>query len=155
VSSTAIRNLIQDGRIHEAGTLLGRPYEITGTVVQGRARGGRLLGFPTANIKIVDQVPPKAGVYVVEVELRGEIFGGAANFGSNPTFGDSEPSLEVHILDFTGDLYGSTLTVRFIERLRDEMKFTGPEPLMAQIRKDIARTREILSGKDVSMAASG
>ncbi|QCQ22903.1 bifunctional riboflavin kinase/FAD synthetase [Desulfoglaeba alkanexedens] len=155
VSSTAIRNLIQDGRIHEAGTLLGRPYEITGTVVQGRARGGRLLGFPTANIKIVDQVPPKPGVYAVEVELEGQIFGGAANFGYNPTFGDSEPSLEVHILDFTGDLYGSTLTVRFIERLRDEMKFTGPEPLMAQIRKDISRAREILSGKDVRMAASG
>ncbi|SHF23001.1 riboflavin kinase / FMN adenylyltransferase [Desulfacinum infernum DSM 9756] len=146
VSSTAIRHLIRDGRLHEAESLLGRPYEITGRVVKGKERG-RLLGFPTANIQVESQVPPKPGVYAVEVELDGEIHWGAANFGYNPTFGDPEPSLEVHLLDFEGDLYGKELMVRFVERLRDEQRFDGPEALVAQIRKDVEEVRRVLASR--------
>ncbi|WP_084058643.1 bifunctional riboflavin kinase/FAD synthetase [Desulfacinum hydrothermale] len=153
VSSTAIRHLIRDGRIQEAETLLGRPYEITGQVVKGRERG-RLLGFPTANIRVETQVPPKAGVYAVEVELDGEIYWGAANFGTNPTFGDPEPSLEVHLLDFQGDLYGKELTVRFVAKLRDEQRFDGPEALVDQIHKDVAETRRILASRKPLAAAA-
>ena len=154
VSSTAIRHLIREGNLTEAAKLLGRPYEVTGRVIQGKERG-RLLGFPTANVRVESQVPPKPGVYAVEVELNGEIYGGAANFGYNPTFGDKEASLEVHILDFDEDIYGQELTVRFIERLRDEKRFDGPEALMAQIRKDVAKARQILTDrKPLAMAAS-
>jgi riboflavin kinase/FMN adenylyltransferase len=151
VSSTAIRELIRDGDLKEAGRLLGRFYEVEGRVVKGRERGGRLLGFPTANIGICAtcQASPRQGVYAVEVELEGMKYKGAANLGYNPTFGDTDLSLEVHILDFSGDIYGKPLLVRFIDRLRDEKKFSGPEELAAQIKKDVLRAREILGGKDV------
>ncbi len=155
VSSTAIRQLIRNGEIHEAERLLGRPYEIVGRVVKGRERG-RLLGFPTANVDIQRQVPPKPGVYAVEVDIEGETHMGAANFGWNPTFGDPTPSLEVHVLDFDGDLYGKEIAVRFVERIRDERRFPGPEALVAQIRQDVETVRSILGGrKPMALAASG
>ena len=145
VSSTVIRRLIQDGDLEEANKLLGRLYEISGTVVPGRQRGGRLLGFPTANIRMNDQVPPKPGVYVVEVELDGMTYGGAANLGYNPTFGGTDLSLEVHILDFSQDIYGTAITIKFIARLRDERRFSGPEALIEQIHQDVAAARELLA----------
>lgn len=146
VSSTAIRQFIQEGDIKEANRLLGRAYEITGPVIKGRSRGGRLLGFPTANVRIPVQACPKRGIYAVQVEVGGKAYCGAANLGYNPTFGDEELSLEVHIFDFDQDIYGENITVRFVDRLRDEKKFSGPQELMAQIARDVARAKEILAG---------
>jgi riboflavin kinase/FMN adenylyltransferase len=91
------------------------------------------------------QASPKQGVYAVRVELDGRTYNGAANLGYNPTFSDNELSLEVHILDFHENVYGKPLTVRFVDRLRDEKRFSGPQELADQIRKDVARAREILS----------
>ena len=144
VSSTVIRQLIREGRVKEAARLLGRPYEISGEVVRGRERGGRLLGFPTANVRTSSQASPKTGIYAVEVEVDDKEHLGAANLGYNPTFGDTELSLEVHILDFDGNIYGKPIAVRFIERLRDEKRFSGPEELAVQIRKDVEKARKIL-----------
>lgn len=144
VSSTAIRQFIKEGQLKEANSLLGRPYEISGTVVKGRDRGGRVLGFPTANIRISSQAPPKTGVYVVRVDIDGKIYGGAANLGYNPTFGDTELSLEVHIFNFSEDLYGKQIAVQFVDRLRDEKRFSGPEELAVQIQKDIEKAKQVL-----------
>lgn len=144
VSSTLIRQCIQGGDLKEAARLLGRPYEIKGRVIKGRNRGARLLGFPTANIDMADHAAPKRGVYAVQVEVDGRLYGGAANLGYNPTFGDTALSLEVHILDFSEDIYDKSLTVRFIDRLRDEKKFSGVEELMQQIALDVEHARRIL-----------
>jgi riboflavin kinase/FMN adenylyltransferase len=147
VSSTAIRQFIKEGELREANKLLGRPFEITGPVVTGRQRGARLLGFPTANIRIgPNQACPKTGIYAVRVDVGGESYGGAANLGYSPTFGDGELSLEVHILDFNGDIYGKEISVQFIDRLRDEKRFSGPEELAVQIRKDVEKARQLLAG---------
>jgi riboflavin kinase/FMN adenylyltransferase len=144
VSSTLIRQCIQSGDLKEAGRLLGRPYEIKGTVVHGRNRGARLLGFPTANIEMANHAAPKRGIYAVQVEIDGRLYGGAANLGYNPTFGDTALSLEVHIFDFDEDIYGKSITVYFIDRLRDERKFSGPDELARQICRDVERARELL-----------
>jgi riboflavin kinase/FMN adenylyltransferase len=147
VSSTLIRQLIKDGELREACRLLGRPYEVSGTVVTGRGRGGKLLGFPTANVRLSGQACPRPGVYAVEAEVNGSRYGGAANLGYNPTFGDDELSLEVHIFDFDKDIYDKPISVKFIDRLRDEQRFSGLDELVRQIRMDVARAREILSRK--------
>lgn len=154
VSSTAIRECIKDGELREACRLLGRPYEISGVVVKGRERGGRLLGFPTANISISasTQASPKLGVYAVEVKVGEKRYGGAANLGYNPTFGDTDLSLEVHIFDFNEDLYGKPITVSFVDRLREEKRFSGPKELALQIQKDVKKAREILAEKCNSLS---
>lgn len=152
VSSTAIRQFIHAGDLREANKLLGRPYEITGPVVGGRSRGGRLLGFPTANLRPTQQASPKPGVYAVEVEVEGQVYGGAANLGYNPTFGDTELSLEVYILDFDRDIYGKLMTVRFIDRLRSEKRFSNLQDLIAQIQKDVRKVRKILALQDAALA---
>ncbi len=144
VSSTLIRQCIHGGDLREAGRLLGRPYEIKGAVVSGRNRGARLLGFPTANIEMANHATPKRGIYAVQVDIDGRLHGGAANLGYNPTFGDTALSLEVHIFDFNENIYGKSITVRFIDRLRDEQKFSGPEELAKQICRDVERAREVL-----------
>lgn len=154
VSSTAIRQYIKKGQLREANALLGRAYEISGIVVRGRDRGGRLLGFPTANIRLSRQAPPKMGVYAVEVEVNGKRHGGAANLGYNPTFGDTDLSLEVHIFNFNEDIYDQPITIRFIDRLRDEKRFSGPAELAVQIQKDIQTAREILTALEVDSLKS-
>lgn len=145
VSSTLIRQCIQGGDLREAGRLLGRPYEIKGLVVRGRNRGARLLGFPTANIDMANHAAPKRGIYAVQVDIEGRLYGGAANLGYNPTFGDNALSLEVHIFDFNENIYDRAITVRFVDRLRDEKKFSGPEELTRQIQLDVERAKEVLS----------
>lgn len=145
VSSTTIRQLIRKGDIKSAGRMLGRPYEISGEVVTGRKRGARLLGFPTANIPVSRLACPKPGVYAVVAELEGKKYGGAANLGYNPTFGDVDLALEVHLFDFNQEIYGQRLTVRFLERLRDEKRFEGVEQLAAQIHKDLQKARELVA----------
>jgi len=145
VSSTLIRQLIQEGELREANKLLGRPYEIAGVVVPGHQRGGRLLGFPTANISLSSQAPPKPGVYAVQVEVDKGVYGGAANVGYNPTFGGTELSIEVFLFDFDQNIYEKSIRVFFLERLRDEKRFSGPDELASQIRKDVEKAKQILS----------
>jgi riboflavin kinase/FMN adenylyltransferase len=147
ISSTEIRNLVRDGQVDEAGKLLGRYYQVRGTVVRGRDRGGRLLGYPTANLKLSDELCPKGGVYAVTVEYQGITFDGAANIGYSPTFDNGEFSVEVHILDFHEDIYDQPIRVNFVQRLRGERKFAGPEALAAQIKLDVETARKLLASR--------
>jgi riboflavin kinase/FMN adenylyltransferase len=144
VSSTTIRQMIFDGNIREANKLLGRPFEVSGVVIAGRKRGVG-LGFPTANVRMPAMASPRTGVYVVEVDVGGKTYGGAANLGYNPTFGDTGLSLEAHLFDFNQDIYGESITIRFIDRLRDELRFSSPGELAEQIAKDVADAKKILS----------
>nr|WP_319394089.1 bifunctional riboflavin kinase/FAD synthetase [uncultured Desulfobacter sp.] len=144
ISSTRIRKLVMDGHVDQAKHFLGRFYQIRGKVIKGRMRGGSQLGFPTANIKLHDELCPKFGVYAVTVETVHGNFDGVANIGFSPTFGDEMFTIEVHILDFDKDIYGSRIRVNMVERLRDEIKFSNIEQLSDQIRKDIQTAKEIL-----------
>ncbi len=147
ISSTEIRRLVTEGKLEEARKLLGRHYQVRGTVIRGRDRGGRLLGFPTANLTLYDELCPKGGVYAVTVEYNGTMYKGVANIGYSPTFDNGEFSVEVHILDFDQNIYDRVIRVNFIRRLRGEKKFPGPEALSAQISLDIEKAREILSSE--------
>ena len=110
----------------------------------GRDRGGKLLGIPTANINLNDELCPKTGIYAVMVEFNGQKYKGVANIGYSPTFDDHEFTVEVHILDFSGNIYGKKIRVNFIKRIRDEIKFSGISELINQIRLDIVAAREVL-----------
>ena len=145
ISSTTIRELISEGKVAEAQKLLGRHYQIRGTVMKGRDRGGRLLGFPTANIKLYDELSPKTGVYAVTVECKASKYKGVANIGYSPTFDDRIFTVEAHILDFNDDIYGQKIRINFIQRLRDEKKFLNTSELSDQIKKDINKARNIIS----------
>jgi riboflavin kinase/FMN adenylyltransferase len=145
ISSTRVREIVMAGDVEDAVALLGRYYQIRGTVLAGRNRGGRLLGFPTANIKIVDELCPKTGVYAVTVECLNSHSKGVANIGYSPTFDDYLFTIEVHLLDFKGDLYGHDIRVNFIKRIRDEKKFSNIDELSSQIKKDIETGRAILA----------
>ncbi|MCA1946129.1 MAG: bifunctional riboflavin kinase/FAD synthetase [Desulfovibrio sp.] len=160
VSSTRIRDLIKAGDVWEARCLLGRYYAVRGTVIHGHNRGGRLLGFPTANLKLENEVRPRNGVYAVWVNINGSVRGawnhatggpggdvlaGVANIGVNPTFGNTDVSVEVHILDFDADLYGKDVHVHFVQFIRPEQKFPNVDALVARITEDVALTRRILA----------
>jgi riboflavin kinase/FMN adenylyltransferase len=145
ISSTAIRKLVMDGRMDKAGKMLGRNYQIRGPVAHGRDRGGKLLGIPTANINLHDELCPKVGVYAVIVKYNGKRYPGVANIGYSPTFDDHVFTVEAHILDFKKDIYGQKIMVNFVQRLRDEKKFSGIPELIEQIDRDIADAREILA----------
>ncbi|MEW6261307.1 MAG: bifunctional riboflavin kinase/FAD synthetase [Thermodesulfobacteriota bacterium] len=144
ISSTRIREYILAGEMDAARKMLGRHYQISGTVVSGRNRGARLLGFPTANITLHDEVCPKTGVYAVTVECLDKVFWGVANIGYSPTFDDNLFTIEIHILDFHNDIYGKNIRVNIVERIRDERKFASLNELTDQIRKDIQVARNIL-----------
>lgn len=144
ISSTRVRELVMKGRMDEARKLLGRYYQIRGVVATGRNRGGRLLGFPTANINLQDELCPKQGIYAVTVEHGGKTHRGVANIGYSPTFDDHIFTVEVHILDFESNIYGDPIRVNFIERLREEIKFKSIDALANQIRLDIQKARQIL-----------
>ncbi len=146
ISSTRVRELVMAGDMDGAKRLLGRNYQIRGIVATGRDRGGKLLGFPTANINLQDELSPKTGVYAVTVEYGGKILEGVANIGYSPTFDDHLFTVEVHLLDFNQNIYGENIRVNFIQRLRGEIKFENIEALAAQIRQDIEHAREILLG---------
>lgn len=145
ISSTRIRELVMEGMMDEARKLLGRYYQIRGMVAMGRNRGGRLLGFPTANINLQDELCPKQGIYAVTVDHEGRTYPGVANIGYSPTFDDHIFTIEVHLMDFSQNIYGKTIRVNFIQRLRDEIKFDGIQALADQIRQDIAQARQILA----------
>lgn len=138
ISSTEIRRLITDGEVQQAAKMLGRSYSISGIVAHGNERG-RLLGYPTANLELVDAhvAIPLGGVYAVRAYVDGGVYGGMANIGKNPTFGDVEkPRLETNIFGFSGDIYGKTLTIEFVQRIRGEVKFAGIDALKAQLAQD-------------------
>ena len=145
ISSTRTRELVMAGKMAEARKMLGRYYQIRGIVTTGHNRGGKLLGFPTANIILHDELCPKTGIYAVTVECRNQKYKGVANIGYSPTFDDQEFGVEVHILDFNDNIYGEKTRVNFIERIRDEKKFSNISELSEQIKKDIVKAREILS----------
>ncbi|MDD9304683.1 MAG: bifunctional riboflavin kinase/FAD synthetase [Desulfobacter sp.] len=144
ISSTRIREIVMDGQVELAMKYLGRHYQIRGKVIKGRERGGSQLGFPTANIKLHDELCPKIGVYAVQVETLHGNFKGVANIGFSPTFGDQMFTIEVHILDFDKDIYDTRIRVNIVARLRDEIKFSNIQQLSEQIKKDIQRAKEIL-----------
>jgi riboflavin kinase/FMN adenylyltransferase len=144
ISSTAIRELVREGHMKKAGNMLGRNYQIRGTVAHGRDRGGKLLGIPTANINLHDELCPKVGVYAVIVKYDGKSYPGVANIGYSPTFDDHVFTVEAHILDFNKDIYGQKIMVNFVQRLRDEIKFSGiPRSSSSRSDRDIAAAREI------------
>lgn len=143
VSSTAIRQAITGGDLARARRFLGRFPGALGKVVHGEARG-RKLGFPTANVALTSGALPPTGVYAVEAVVDGTTFAAVANLGTRPTFGNGDSCLEVHLLDFDGNLYDRELEVTFRQLLRGERKFAGPDDLKAQITKDVAATRACL-----------
>ncbi len=140
VSSSVIRSLIESGDLGHAVRLLGHPYRISGSVVRGAERG-RTLGFPTANLFDIPTLIPANGVYAA---VAGTVAGrraAAVNVGPNPTFGEAARKIEVHILDFEGDLYGRVLEVDFVDRVRDVKRFASVEELQAQLQRDVAAVR--------------
>lgn len=148
ISSSWIRTELEDGNIVLANTLLGRRYTLSGTIVHGVSRG-KSMGFPTANIQVdnPDKVIPKDGVYAVTVALEKNRYQGMLNIGINPTFSNTERTIEVNLFDFDQDIYGGTVAVEFHERIRDEIRFESPEELVEQLKRDKAVTLEILSGE--------
>jgi riboflavin kinase/FMN adenylyltransferase len=145
ISSSRIRQLIAAGDLDEANRLLGDPFRIRGEVIGGDQRG-RELGFPTANIAPDPTlIYPAYGVYACRVSASVGEYMAAANVGVRPTFGDDlVPLIEPFLLDFSGNLYGQTLTVEFVAHLRGELRFDGIEPLIAQMNHDVAETRRLL-----------
>ena len=143
VSSTRVRRLISEGRVDEAGALLGHHYSVDGSVVQGQKRG-REIGFPTANLCPENELVPPAGVYATTVTLEGIAYPSITNIGTRPTFESGETNvIETHVLDFDKDLYGARLRLGFVQRLRDEKKFDGVDALKAQIEADRARAIDL------------
>ncbi|MBN1906128.1 MAG: bifunctional riboflavin kinase/FAD synthetase [Deltaproteobacteria bacterium] len=144
ISSTSIRNLIREGNLAGAKRLLGRDHQITGIVKTGMGRGGSLLNFPTANLAPYKEIIPGGGVYAVRVILKGREYNGVCNIGTNPTFNGESLSIETHILDFSDDIVGEKLAIRFVDRLRDEKKYSSKDELIGQIEKDVINARKIL-----------
>jgi riboflavin kinase/FMN adenylyltransferase len=148
-SSTKIREFVLEGRVEGAKLLLGRPFEVTGEVVRGAGRG-RTLGIPTANLHPEGELLPRTGIYAARARLLapgGVARPAAVSVGTNPTFatGTPEVTVEAHLLDFDGDLYGGRLELALEGRQRDERRFASVDELVRQIHQDIARTREILT----------
>ncbi|WP_324710592.1 bifunctional riboflavin kinase/FAD synthetase [Pseudomonas citronellolis] len=147
VSSSRIRKVLADGDLHQAERLLGRPFRLSGRVLHGQ-KLGRTLGSPTANIQLKRRKAPLNGVYLVSTEVAGQRVNGVANIGTRPSVnGDGRPHLEVHLLDFAGDLYGLHLDVTFHQKLRDEQRFASLEALKAAILADIAAARAYWLGQ--------
>jgi len=143
VSSTRVRRLVAEGRVDEAGALLGRHVFIDGVVVKGAGRG-RELGIPTANLDTENELLPPHGVYATSVTIDGVIHPGVTNIGLRPTFEDlTRPTIEVHVLGLDRDLYGSTIRLGFVQRLRDERRFPDVDALKAQIDADVRRARRL------------
>ena len=143
VSSSRVRAAIVAGDVARAADLLNRPYRITGTVVEG-AKRGRTIGFPTANLADVPTVLPGNGVYAVRAEVDGTSYPAAANVGPNPTFGEDARKVEVHLIGFTGDVYGALLGVEFVARLRETRPFAGVGELVEQLKRDVADAARLL-----------
>src|SRR6188472_4498358 len=144
VSSTRIRRLIAEARVDEAGALLGHPYYVDGTIVEGRRRG-REIGFPTANVATENELVPPHGVYATTMTVDGAVHAGVTNIGLRPTFGETEPTIETHLLGYGGDLYGKRVRLGFVLRLRDERRFEDVDALKAQIDADQRRAERLFT----------
>jgi len=147
IGSNRIRKMIRAGEMEKAMNSLGRPYLMEGRVVKGFGRG-REIGFPTINIETAFELIPRNGVYSTEIETRDGRFHSVTNIGFNPTFDGKALSIETYILDFSGDLYGQEVTLRFHRRIRDEMKFSSVDELKARIAKDVELTSEYFKKKE-------
>ncbi len=146
VSSTLIRRLILEGNVEAAARFLGRSVSVRGTVVHGKKRGAKLLGFPTANLAVAPQrVLPEKGVYVTVIVIGAAVYHSVTNIGLNPTFEDGDQTIETHIFDFKGNLYGRIVDVKFLKRLRSEQRFESLDELKRQIGDDALAAREFFS----------
>lgn len=149
VSSTLIRQMIGTGHVNQAAHLLGRPVKVSGTVIHG-AKRGRQMGYPTVNLEVADHlILPADGVYAVSLTIENIHYNGIANIGNNPTFNGIERRLEVHILNFSGDLYGQSITVCFLKHIRGQITFSSAEELKAQIYHDIKAAEVYYSATSV------
>ncbi len=149
VSSTRVREALRSGDVARAATYLGRSFNLVGIVQKGAGRG-KELGIPTANLQIWEErAYPAVGVYACMVEVDGQRKQAVTNIGYRPTFEDKSdgPIIEAHVLDFERELYGQEIKVEFIDRLRDEMRFSGPEELLKQIEQDISHARSLLKDR--------
>lgn len=144
ISSTAVRGALADGDVRQAAIWLGRWYSVRGQVVAGAGRGRR-IGVPTANVRVpAEKVVPALGVYAAYARVGADTFPAAVNVGVRPTFGETDPVLEAHLIDTTQDLYGQAIEVAFVERLREERAFQDAQDLGAQIAADIRVARDLL-----------
>jgi riboflavin kinase/FMN adenylyltransferase len=143
VSSSRVRDALLKGDVKRAARLLGRDYSFQGVVSAGQRRGNQ-LGFPTANLEQIATVIPGDGVYAVRVKSGATTWPGAANIGPNPTFGENARKVEVHLIGFHGHLYGESLKVAFVDRIRDTRPFSGVPELVGQLHKDVATAQSIL-----------
>ena len=148
VSSTRVRRLVGEGRMDEAGGLLGHPYYLDGTVVEGR-RKGREIGFPTANLQTDNELVPPDGVYATTLTVDAIVHASLTNIGVRPTFGESARTIETHVLKFNGDLYGRQVRLGFVQRLRDERRFEDVDALRAQIEADQRRAERLFARMSV------
>lgn len=146
VSSTQVRNALTEGNLRLANRMLGYDYSITGRVVEGN-RIGRTMGFPTANIEVEDRYKLIAagGVYACRVKIDGRVYQGMGNIGTRPTIAKHDFATEVHIFNFDKDIYGKTITIYFIDRIRDEKRFEDLEKLAEQLKKDREVVRKLLN----------
>jgi riboflavin kinase / FMN adenylyltransferase len=152
VSSSRVRRELEQGRVRAAAELLGRPYQISGTVVQGERRG-QTLGFPTANLAQIGTLIPGDGVYAARAALATQSWPAAVNIGPNPTFGEQVRKVEAHLIGFQGELYGQKLTVDLLDRLRDTLRFAGAAELSSQLRADVAKAADIAGSAPLSPSA--
>jgi riboflavin kinase/FMN adenylyltransferase len=147
ISSTAVRRALAAGDMDKVTDLLGRHFSLAGIVVAGTGRG-KALGFPTANLDVPpEQALPEDGVYATFTEIDGKKFASITNIGTNPTFDGGRRTVETYIMDYAGNLYGRTIRLYFIERIRGEKKFATPEALGAQIKADILKGKRIISSQ--------
>src|SRR5688500_14218114 len=144
VSSTRVRRLVSEGRLDEAGALLGHAYYIDGTIVEGRRRG-REIGFPTANTTTENELLPPHSVYATTMPIDGIVHAGVTNIGTRPTFGGGDLTVETHLLGYSGDLYGKPVRLGFVLRLRDERRFDDVDALKAQMEADQRRAERLFS----------
>lgn len=146
ISSTIVRNLVAEGKMMDTSQLLGRYYQIRGQVQRGKQRGGKEIGFPTANLHIDEEdLVPRTGVYVCQVISAGIRYGGVINIGYNPTFGEETLVAETHIFDFNKNIYGKPIKVNLLKFLREEVKFSSIKELSEQIAKDVIDAKKVLA----------
>jgi riboflavin kinase/FMN adenylyltransferase len=143
ISSSRVRNLIQNGAVGQANQLLTQPYRLSGIVGRGAERG-RTIGFPTANLQRSETVLPKLGVYAGRAWVENQAYAAAINIGPNPTFGENAVKIEVHLIDFSGNLYDQLLAVDLLDRLRDIQSFSNVQALIDQLRLDVGEARELV-----------
>jgi riboflavin kinase / FMN adenylyltransferase len=146
VSSSAIRAAVREGRMEEAGRMLGRPFALAGEIRTGTGTGRKLV-VPTLNLATAQETLPKNGVYASEVAIAGKCYQAVTNVGVRPTFNGQQLAIESHLFDFSETVTSGPMTVKFLTRLRDEQKFSGPEALRAQILQDIARAKELFANR--------